>query len=578
MLDRALKIWNTVKYMKLRQWKYRLFYTVRNTIKKRVPKVIKHSCSVFLLPTYYSVNIKNRDIILAEGILKNKIPTVSGKNVDFSGDWDLKGEQYRLVCFKLNSFRWLINLSDAYKTTGDDKYIKKGTELIKDWYFKCGHSISGDKWNAYVIAERIENWIAFCSEYDAENVKQYANWIYPQANELRNSIEFQLGANHILSEAKALVFAGRFLNDDALYRFGKKILVDEAKTQFLQDGGHYERSVSYHIESLQQYFEAYAVMRIGQDSDAGDIAKLMIEPYRYLNGIIGVNGKIPLFNDSAYDYPFFDAADFLSTAEILYGYYPPNAKKGSYYKRWSWVGNGNYIIEWNFKTRYENTGYIHYQFGVGENKYSFYMDTADCGPDENLGHAHADALSILLSSDCEEILVDSGVFTYVPGDERNYCRSTKAHNTVEVDGKNSAEIWSAFRVAKRGHTKVIEFDEADGLWIKASHDGYKKILKDSVEHIREVSIHDGRIEVFDKLLSKDKHIAVSRFHIGSDCTVDKIDNNTCIINNHIRISNENELNLVDCEVAGMFGIRQRTKCIEIDFKGKKSNKTTISIE
>lgn len=576
MLDKASKVWNTVKYMTPRQWRYRLYYTVRNKVKKRAPRQLKQPVQPFLLSAYYSPEVIISDTSVADGILTNNIPTVSGMTVRFEDDWDLKDEKYRLVCFKLNSFRWLLELSDAYKKTNDRNYIDKGLNLIRNWWERCGSSIIGDKWNAYVIAERIENWIAFCSEYDAENIDQYARWIYSQAQELKDSIEFQLGANHLLSEAKALVFAGAFLDDNELLEVGKRVLLDEFKTQFLPDGGHYERSISYHVESLQQYFEAYAVLKIRDDPAAANFAEIMREAYKYLNGMIGVNGKIPLFNDAAYDYPFFDAADFLATAEIVYGLFPPRGRKGDYYNRWSWVGRSDEKITWETKTLYESTGYIHYHFSVENKAYSFFMDVADCGPDENLGHAHGDALSVMLNSEDEDILVDSGVFTYRAGSERNECRATKGHNTVEIDGKNSAEIWSAFRVAKRGHTKVIKYNE-EGLWIIATHDGYKKILKDPVEHVREVILKDGRIEISDTLRSKESHAAVSRFHIGPNCIARLDGKNKCVIDDHIYIESESDMQLIQCYVAGMFGIKQQTKRIEIDFKGNKNLKTIITI-
>lgn len=570
------KVINTVRYMTPRQWKYRFYYTGRRILKKRVPKGAKHLIQPFLLPAYYKSDIDNKDTTVADGILRNEIPTVSPKIAVFDGNWDLNNEDYRLVSFKLNSFRWLLELSDAYKATGDRKYIDKGLDLIKDWHIQCGDKISGDKWNAYVIAERVTNWIGFCSEYAVDDIADYAGMIYPQALELKDSLEYQLGANHLLSEAKALVYVGTFLKNDNLYRTGKELLIDEAKEQFYPDGGHYEQSVSYHVESLQQYFEAYAAMKANGDTDAEKFADLMREPYRFLNGMIGVNGNIPLFNDSAYDYPFYDACDLLSTASYLYSADPPRGRKGTYYNRWSWLKTEKGSITWEEKTKYDNTGFIHYKFDRRGEEYSFFMDCGNNGPDYNLGHTHADALSVILYSEKKDILVDSGVFTYKPGIERDECRSTKAHNTVEIDGKNSAEIWSAFRVARRGHTKVLDYDVEVGLRVKALHDGYKKILKDPVEHFREVLVKDGRIEISDSLLSKREHKAISRFHIGPECKIKQINLHKCLVDECIFIESDDEIKLKDCYVSGMFGIKNQTKCIEIDFK--KNNKTIIEIK
>ena len=532
----------------------------------------------FPLPTYYSVDIRNKNAIeVADGICEGIIPSVSGRIINFTGDWDLKSEEYRLVTFKLNSFRWLLDLSDAYKLSRKKKYIDKGFEYIKDWQGECGALISGDKWNAYVIAERITNWIGFVSEYGNEKQRtEMAGWIYSQARELRDSIEYQLGANHLLSEAKALVYAGLFLKIDELYEYGKKVLYEEAKEQFFTDGGHYEQSVSYHVEALQQFFEAYAVLK--QRGDDGSIASLVSEPYQFLNGMIGVNGKIPLFNDSAYDYPFYDAADFLSTAMYIYGSLPPNGRVGEYSKRWEWLGNGNQQIDWKTKILYEITGFVHYIFEIDGKRYSFFMDCGNNGPDYNLGHAHADALSVLLYTENKEILVDSGVFTYQPGDGRNECRGTKAHNTVEVDEMDNAEVWAAFRVAKRGHTELIESCFDDGLKIRASYDGYVKRLPDSVIHTREVEIKDKRIVIQDLLEYENKHRTVSRFHVSPRCSIIKIDSNTCEIDGNITVQAEMPIRIVDCKVAGFFGKQEEATCIEIDFSGKSCLKTVFSIE
>lgn len=582
------KIYNTVRFMTPRQWKYRLYYTVRNKLHKRSVHKMKSKVTPKLLPLNYSSYIpKESAIKIADEICKDRFYTISGvvKEFDDNIDWDLKDEDYRLICFKLNSFKWLIDLSDAYKCTGNDSYIQKGFQLIDDWHQFSGAKIAGDKWNPYVIAERLVNWIGFYSEYyDFVNkeTSKYITWIYEQSIELKASLEYQLGANHLLSEGKALVTAGAFLNNSDLYDTGKKLLLSEFKEQFLADGGHYERSISYHVESLQQYFEAFVVMKACNDSQAVDLLKLMKEPYKFLNGMVNAAGHIPLFNDAAYDYPFFDAADFLATGEILYNISPPYAEKGEYFARWNFVDVSKEPISWDVKTLYDSTGYLHYKFNLGKQAYSFFFDVADCGPDSNLGHAHADALSILLSNSNKEIFVDSGVFTYKPGTERNECRSTKAHNTIEIDGENSAQVWSAFRVAKRGHSKVLEFKAYDDeLLIKASHDGYKKCLKDPVIHMRQVHVfpHTGTIEIKDWLQGKQPHQAVSRFHIGPECEVEVLDRYTCKIDNEVIFNCSLPINLKECHIAALFGDIKTSKCIEIPFVTTEINEimTTVII-
>ncbi len=579
------KVVNTVRYMTLRQWRYRLYYTARNRLIKRKVRHRKSNMIPQPLSLYYRNDLhRSESVICADNICKLQFNTVSDliKKFDNQVDWDLSQEEYRLVCFKINSFRWLLDLSDAYKYTGNSAYIKKGFEFIDDWHQRNGTVISGDKWNPYVIAERIMNWIGFCSEYcvmQNKDISLYAGWIYEQARELNVSLEYHLAANHLLSEGKALLAAGVFLKDSGFYKSGKKLLDKEFKAQFLSDGGHYERSISYHVESLQQYFEALVILTICQDSEASDFAEMMKEPYRYLNGMIGVSGEIPLFNDAAYDYPFYNAADFLATSGMIYKSSPTNGKIGEYYRRWNITDFKKENIDWKARDLYESTGYMHHKIKVGKDEYSFFFDAGDGGPDSNLGHAHADALGILLSGLEKNILTDSGVFTYKPGLERDHCRATRAHNTIEIDGKNSAEIWGAFRVAKRGHSKILKYEQSkDFLHIRASHDGYGRCLKSQTVHIRDIVIAESQIIIRDSISGKYGHKAVSRFHIGPKCTVNQADSNTCDIDGCVRIKSDLSMRLAGCNIAEFFGQKEVSTCIEIPFDTSENKEITVTIQ
>ena len=77
---------------------------------------------------------------------------------------------------------------------------------------------------------------------------------------------------------------------------------------------------------------------------------------------------------------------------------------------------------------------------------------ADCGPLAEpccAGHSHCDMLSFELAVDGQRFVVDSGVYEYTPGEMRDYCRSTAAHNTVVVDSHEQSEMWHSFRVGRR---------------------------------------------------------------------------------------------------------------------------------
>ena len=68
--------------------------------------------------------------------------------------------------------------------------------------------------------------------------------------------------------------------------------------------------------------------------------------------------------------------------------------------------------------------------------------------------------------------------------ERQRQRGTAAHNTVVVDGQDSSEVWSAFRVARRARVHGVEAErQGASLRLTAWHDGYLR-LPGRVRHRR----------------------------------------------------------------------------------------------
>jgi len=70
------------------------------------------------------------------------------------------------------------------------------------------------------------------------------------------------------------------------------------------------------------------------------------------------------------------------------------------------------------------------------------------------GHAHADALSFELSVAGERVVTDTGVAEYLPGPLRDRSRATRAHATLEVDGRDQAELWASHRVGGRPSVRL----------------------------------------------------------------------------------------------------------------------------
>jgi hypothetical protein len=146
-------------------------------------------------------------------------------------------------------------------------------------------------------------------------------------------------------------------------------------------------------------------------------------------------------------------------------------------------------------------------------------DVGEPCPDELPAHAHADTLSCLVHVDGEPLLIDTGTSSYAPGSVRSYERSTAAHNTVEVDGANSTEVWGAFRAARRARvTRVTTSSEPDGVTIEAAHDGFARLGGRPV-HRRRWSLTAAGLRVDDLVTGSGPHAIAVRWHLAPGSTV-----------------------------------------------------------
>src|SRR4030095_15782656 len=120
----------------------------------------------------------------------------------------------------------------------------------------------------------------------------------------------------------------------------------------------------------------------------------------------------------------------------------------------------------------------YYVMRDGWSPYANYM-LLDCGPHgtNNCGHAHADALSFELAANGRTLLIDPGTFTYTGSkDERDWFRSSAAHNTLTVDGESSSISAGPFSwntIANCVTDSWISRARFD--YFSGSHNGYRRL-------------------------------------------------------------------------------------------------------
>ncbi len=430
--------------------------------------------------------------------LKQKKSSSNGKP-----DWACK-DMPKLWRYNLHYFDYL---HDPHRSCENKRL------LITDWILNNPPGTE-DAWEPYTVSLRIANWIKFFlllnvvgPEDKSERLPtcEWLDSLYQQALWLEQNIEYHILANHYLKNGVALFFAGMYfegVDADRWLRKGLEILRGELKEQFLADGGHFERSPMYHSICVVDYLD---VVNLAYNSPAAisceiadEFAGKVTAALDFLSGICLPDGAIPLFNDSAFGIAPTPRQIF-DYAEKVIGYKAPSPSNSLVVN--AFPSSGYYVCR-----------------KAGD---MIIIDCGPIGPDYQPGHAHCDTLSYELAIDGRRVVVDSGVFDYEPSQERAYARSTRAHNTIIVDGEEQSEIWGVFRVARRARPIQGHIDKTgqESILFEGAHDGYKRLNGKPI-HRRQIS-YDGQGSwvVTDELEGTGIHRMESFVHIHPDCAI-----------------------------------------------------------
>jgi hypothetical protein len=152
----------------------------------------------------------------------------------------------------------------------------------------------------------------------------------------------------------------------------------------------------------------------------------------------------------------------------------------------------------------------------------------DSGPHGFLStaaHAHADALAIEVRHAGVDILADPGTYCYHGEPEwRSYFRSTAAHNTLEIGGRDQSDSGGPFLWTRTARTNLIAVRSGPGgevvEWC-AEHDGYKG-LSPAALHRRTVHLDAQRraLTIDDHIDTEGTHELALNWHLGPAVSVD----------------------------------------------------------
>ncbi|PME15307.1 heparinase [Vibrio cyclitrophicus] len=453
---------------------------------------------------------------------------------------------------------WLYNLHyfDDLNAIGCITRQSMHRELITRWIGE-NPPLIGNGWEPYPQSLRIVNWIQwFLSGNFPEPNWQRSLW--QQAAVLEQDIEYHLLGNHLFANAKALVFAGCYFSDGYASRWlnkGLSIIDKELIEQILGDGGNFELTPMYHNIILSDMLDLVNLTITYQHpkllSRVDNWKNIIVHMLRWMNIMTHPDGDVPFFNDSA--------IGIAPTAEKLNEYAGKLGFKN--------LNNPTQSI-----IHLKDSGYI--KLSVAQ--VTAFLDVAKVGPNYIPGHAHADTLSFELSIDGYRVFVNSGTSVYGLGEERLRQRKTEAHNTVVVDGMDSSEVWSGFRVARRAYPSDPVITASDGdISVECYHDGYMR-LPGKVTHTRKWKLTEGDLCISDNLTGTYNH-AEAHYHLHPGVRVE-VGNHSSQVILHLPNATKYTINAEGADIKVLettwhpeFGLSIANKKLVLNFKQNEVN-------
>ena len=463
------------------------------------------------------------------------------RHVDRPIDWD-PSDSPLLWRYNLHYFDYIWSLEFSIARDIADDWINRHT---------IGRGQVG--WEPYPISLRLMNWCSFffgrhkeqtCA--DAQFMRAIQRSINTQAAWLSRRLEYHLLGNHLLENAAALAFVGSCFGgpEAVLYgRIGTQLLRTQLEEQILADGMHFELSPMYHSRVL---FLVLSLMNIVPEEARewlGGYATKMLDALAFTSH---PDGRIALLNDSAF------------------GVYPGLSALAEYSGRLGVQNERSGLLE-NKTFALEDAGY----FGACTKEGHYVICDAGCvGPDYIPGHAHGDIFSFELSLFGDRLIVDSGVYDYERSEMRRYCRSTAAHNTVQIANQDQCEFWDAFKVARRGRPHGVRFQPtSQGFRLSGWHDGYRS-LPGKPTHYREFEWrHDGRLIIRDRVESSSRVPFVTRIHLHPECHISEHQGSSFVLERGGRryelTTDGSRLQIGQSWYSPRFGVKQRRPVVDL---------------
>ncbi len=364
-------------------------------------------------------------------------------------DWNAGGDSNPRLHYLVNAWRpWNPDLSD-YQRQASPKAIESVRAVVFDWidqnitknrknskkWYDMAAALRADKLG-FVITDGLRN-DAFSGEQLAtllEAAQAHGEFLSDPKNLARG--------NHTLYMMSGLASLCRSVPELAkcpqYVSYARKTLSRFLKEQFSKEGVHLEGAPSYHLLMMRVLSDLTKSQVFGAH---GEIERVLKKSETFPSSSFHPNGDAVLVGDS-------DAKKISTFADLSPGlaFLSSDGKEG--------------VAPTLSGVAFEDAGYFAFrspwtQTPFKDHTYLFFSTGSQA-----VQHSHLDDFTFEWSELGQPIVVDSGRYSYKKDSWRDFFRSARAGNTIEIDGKDHSQQPTGSRLTAWGNSEGLYFAEA----------------------------------------------------------------------------------------------------------------------
>ncbi len=352
---------------------------------------------------------------------------------DHKVDWEFNPTYngYKEWPWQLSRHPEFSHLAKYYLLTGDENAAKTYSDMLTGWIRQAvvPENVGGGAtvcWRTIEAGIRLMTW--HNQMYSMINspmlsdsvITEFFISVYEHGWRLRN---FCMHGNWLIMEMHGLIRVAMldpFLKDSKeWYDFALDRLCKELDIQVYPDGFQYELSTNYHSVVDGNYLGVLSIFGILGVKPPVEITQRLEKAFEVYPHLTRPDRRLPDLNDG-------NEMTIRGKMQAAVGLYPDRDDF-----RWFATDGAEGKEPDYLSYAFPYAGSVVMRSDWSKDAIWAYMDASPFGR----GHQHEDKLNVLLNAYGKKLLTEGGCYDYDSSEMRKYVLSTRAHNTVMIDGK-----------------------------------------------------------------------------------------------------------------------------------------------